>query len=202
MNFVIAILLWFIFGLVHSLMARPFFKKLIKLVLGDVFEKYFYRFIYFILQCIFFYFIYGLIKNLDPGKIVFQLPEDYKIIYYILYVFSNLFLITSVLQFDVAEFVGFKQMIDYFRQSKNIDIEELNNTFLYRYIRHPMYLGIILVYIFSHTVFSQMFFINLTCIIFYVEIGSYFEEKTLIRKFGKKYDVYKTSTYKYLPFIR
>ena len=152
MNFAIAILLWFVFGLVHSLMARPFFKKLIKLILGDVFEKYFYRFIYFIFQCMFFYFIYGLIKNLDSGKIVFQIQGNYKIIHYILYVFSNLFLITSVLQFNVAEFIGFKQLIDYFKKSKNSDNRKLNNNFLYRYIRHPMYLGIILVYIFSHTV--------------------------------------------------
>ena len=93
-------------------------------------------------------------------------------------------------------------MIYFFKKSKKNENQSLNRTFLYRYIRHPMYLGILMVYISSHTIFTQLFFINLICITFYIEIGSYYEEKTLLKKFGEDYKKYQFSTFKYLPFIR
>ena len=204
MNYFLAIFLWFIFGLTHSMMARPIFKNWLKEKINNVFEKNFYRFIYFISQCILFYFIYGLIKNLDYGSIIFTLPEKYNSYYYILGILSNLFLIITVLQFDVSDFTGVKQVINFFitKKEKNHKTENLNTKFLYRYMRHPMYLGIILVYVFSHTIFTELFFINLSCILFYIEIGSYYEEKSLTKKFGVKYDLYKSKTWKYLPFLR
>ena len=63
------------FGLQHSLLARPFFKKIIEKVFS-YFEKYFYRFFYFISQCIIFVVIYKTIKNLDYGNIIFKLMKN------------------------------------------------------------------------------------------------------------------------------
>jgi len=203
MNYIIAILLWVLFGLIHSLMARPFFKKLIRLSLGYKFEYNFYRFFYFISQCILLYFIYGLIKKLNNGKVIIEINKNIYDINYILYILSNLFLIISVLQFDTAEFTGIKQILNFLNKKIRFSSKKLNNKMFYKYIRHPMYLGIILVYIFSHTIFTTLFFINLACIIFYIEIGSYYEEKTLIKLYGKKYQNFMMKTpYKYLPYIR
>ncbi len=202
MNIIFAVSLWFIFGLIHSYLARPIFKVKIKKIFGIVFERHFYRFFYFISQCIFFYFIYGLIKNLEHGRIIFQIPNQYILIYYFFYIFSNLFLIISVLQFNVSEFVGIKQIIEYFKKENKSQSNDLNTNFLYKYLRHPMYLGIILVYVFSHTIFTEIFFINLFCIILYIEIGAYYEEKSLLKQFGEKYKNYKSRTYKYIPFFR
>ena len=36
----------------------------------------------------------------------------------------------------------------------------------------------------------------------YVEIGLYYEEKTLIRVFKDEYIEYKKKTFRYLPFVR
>ena len=202
MNFLVAILLWSLFGFVHSFMARPYFKKKINKFFGNVFEKHFYRFIYFLSQCVLFYFLYGIIKNIEYGEVLFTIPERFKGAYYLFYILSNLFLIISVLQFNVAEFIGVKQLVCFFKKSEKNDKQSLNRSFLYRYIRHPMYLGILMVYISSHTIFTQLFFINLICITFYIEIGSYYEEKTLIKKFGENYKKYQLSTFKYLPFLR
>jgi protein-S-isoprenylcysteine O-methyltransferase Ste14 len=204
MNFFFAILLWTFFGIIHSIMARPVFKYWLIKKLNNTFEQHFYRLIYFISQCILFFFIYGLIKNLDYGSIIYTLPNKFHQVYYILYILSNLFLILSVLQFDISEFIGVKQFINFFinKKKNKHQIEKLNTNFLYRYLRHPMYFGIILVYIFSHTIFTELFLINLGCILLYIEIGSYYEEKSLIKKFGKEYLLYKSKTYKYIPFLR
>ena len=65
-----------------------------------------------------------------------------------------------------------------------------------------MYLGIILVYLTSTTIYSDVFFVNVVSILIYIDIGSYFEEKTLIRKFGASYINFQSKTNKFIPFIR
>ncbi len=170
MNFILAIIMWSFFGLLHSIFARPYFKNLIKKNIGKTFEKRFYRLFYFITQCMFFYFIWGIIKNLDGGNILFALPKKYEFLYYIFNILSNLFLIFTVLNFDVSEFIGLKQLFNLKNKSKYLNTESV-----YKHVRHPMYLGIILVYISSYTIYNEMFFVNLFCIIFYIEIGSFYE---------------------------
>lgn len=65
-----------------------------------------------------------------------------------------------------------------------------------------MYLAIIFTYLFSTSIYTPVFFVNLLCIIIYVEIGLYYEEKTLIKVFKKKYIDYRKKTFRYVPFIR
>ena len=202
-SLIVAISLWTFFGLQHSLLARPFFKKIIEKVFGVTFEKYFYRFFYFISQCVIFVVIYKTIKNLDYGNIIFKLDEKYLSTVYFLNIFSNIFLILTVLHFNVGKFTGFSQIFDFiFKIELKKEDESLNKMYLYKFIRHPMYLGIILVYTTSTTIYTELFFTNLACIIIYIEIGSYFEEKSLIKVFKKDYEIYQKKTYKYFPFIR
>ena len=54
-----------------------------------------------------------------------------------------------------------------------------------------MYLGILLVYVTSTTIYTNLFLINFFCILFYIEIGSFYEEKSLTRQFGETYINYK-----------
>ena len=49
--------------------------------------------------------------------------------YYLFYILSNLFLIISVLQFNVAEFIGVKQLVCFFKKSKKNDKQSLNRSF-------------------------------------------------------------------------
>ena len=204
MNVIYCFILWTIFGLQHSLLARPFFKKFIKDVFGKNFQKYFYPFIYFISQCIIFIAIYDIIRNLKPSITFFSLSPDKEILIYFLNRIANIFLILTVFHFDIGLFTGIKQLREFFNKTrKNKDIKQLiNKTYLYRHIRHPMYFGIILVYITSTTIYSDIFIANLFSIIFYIDIGSFFEEKTLVRKFGNAYKIYKQQTKKYLPLLR
>ena len=75
--------LWTMFGLQHSILARPFLKSLIKSLLGEKFQVYIYPLIYFISQCILFLIAYDLIRNIKPSYIFFSPSETYNhIIYY------------------------------------------------------------------------------------------------------------------------
>tara|TARA_B100000579_G_scaffold402507_1_gene385790 strand:- start:336 stop:941 length:606 start_codon:yes stop_codon:yes gene_type:complete len=201
MSYIIVIFLWFIFGLQHSYLARPFFKERVKKYLGVTFEKYFYRFFYFISQCIVFYFCYDIIKSVDPGEPLFKVPENYVWIVYLFNKISNIFLIITVFHFDIGRFIGLSDMLNFFTK-KEYTYNKLNNYFLYKHIRHPMYLAIIFTYFFSTSVYTPIFFVNLICIIMYVEIGLYYEEKTLVRLFKDEYIEYRKKTFRYLPFVR
>ena len=204
MNPSFCFILWTIFGLQHSLLARPFFKNLIRDLFGEKFQKYFYPFIYFISQCIIFLMIYDLIRNLKPSVIFFTISPDKELIIYFLNRIANIFLILTIFHFDIGIFTGITQLNQFFNKPKGNGekAQFINKKYLYKYIRHPMYLGIILVYITSTTVYSDIFIANLFSIIFYIDIGSFFEEKTLVRKFGKEYNIYKIQTKKYLPLLR
>ena len=204
MNASYCFILWTIFGLQHSLLARPFFKKIINNLFGKNFQTYFYPFIYFISQCIIFILIYDLIRNLKPSVIYFSISKDKEILIYFLNRIANIFLILTVFHFDIGIFTGISQLKQFFnkKEEKNKINQVINKTYLYKHIRHPMYLGIILVYITSTTIYSDIFIANLLSIVFYIDIGSFFEEKSLVRKFGKAYNIYKLQTKKYLPFIR
>ena len=65
-----------------------------------------------------------------------------------------------------------------------------------------MYLAIIFTYFFSTSIYTPIFFVNLFCIILYVEIGLYYEEKTLTNVFKDEYIEYRKRTYRYFPFLR
>ena len=206
-NIVLCILLWAFFGLQHSLLARPSTKLWIVNLLGVTFEKYFYPIIYFISQCIVFLAIYDTIRHLSPQVIIYALPENSLGFVFWLNRLSNLFLILTVFHFNLGTFTGVTQFFDYFSRHKfrdtlNCEPTTLNTKYLYKYIRHPMYLGIILVFITSVTIYTELFFVNLICIVFYIELGSYFEEKSLYRKFGDQYSEYVKTTKKYFPLLR
>ena len=52
------------------------------------------------------------------------------------------------------------------------------------------------------SIYTELFIVNLLSIILYIELGSYFEERSLLSKFGKQYAEYQVKTYKYIPFLR
>mgnify|MGYP003328182269 FL=1 len=65
-----------------------------------------------------------------------------------------------------------------------------------------MYFSIILYYM-SHTViYDEKYFFNFFCLILYTNIGVYYEEKQLSKKFGSPYDEYKKQVPKLIPKIK
>jgi protein-S-isoprenylcysteine O-methyltransferase Ste14 len=76
----------------------------------------------------------------------------------------------------------------------------LVSTGAFRYVRHPLYLGCILVYlglaIGTFSLFSLVLW--LAILIFYNYLASY-EEKLLEARFGERYRIYQKQTGKWLP---
>jgi protein-S-isoprenylcysteine O-methyltransferase Ste14 len=71
--------------------------------------------------------------------------------------------------------------------------------FPFTLVRHPMYLGIILSLLTATGIYTEKIVLNLICLVLYVELGSYYEEKQLVRLFGDAYRRYQATTSKYVP---
>ena len=122
MNASYCFILWTIFGLQHSLLARPLFKKFIKDCFGVNFQKYFYPFIYFISQCIIFLLIYDIIRNLKPSITFFSISPDKEILIYFLNRIANIFLNSTVFHFDIGLFTGITQLKEFLIKQEKIKI--------------------------------------------------------------------------------
>jgi protein-S-isoprenylcysteine O-methyltransferase Ste14 len=186
----IIIALW---GVIHSLLASLGFKNFLRRALGDGFMK-FYRLLYNILAVISITPVLYLMVSL-PDKILYQVPVPWKYLMLAGQGISALLLLVAVLQTDVLSFAGLRQLIEEDKAGNLI------TTGLYRFVRHPLYTFSLLILWFSPsmTVNSLMVYAALT---FYVFIGIIFEERKLLREFGRKYADYKSTTPMLLPGLK
>tara|TARA_B100001057_G_scaffold204846_1_gene205546 strand:+ start:6012 stop:6647 length:636 start_codon:yes stop_codon:yes gene_type:complete len=205
-NYILIFIIWFIWSFQHSFFAQVYFKNKIRIYLGENFEKYFYRFLYFYIQCVIFPIFWNILTEFDGGNIIYSLNEDYFWILFIINKISFLLLIWSVISINTLHFIGLSQLIQFFDKKEKFNMvlpnEELEKKFLYKFVRHPMYFSIFLYYM-SHTVtYDEKYFFNFFCLILYTNIGVYFEEKQLSKKFGSLYDEYKKQVPKLIPKIK
>ena len=73
-------------------------------------------------------------------------------------------------------------------------------TGLYRYVRHPLY-SAGLVFIWLTPEMSLNFLVLYISLTIYIVIGAYFEERKLIREFGKSYEDYQVKTPMLVPVM-
>lgn len=103
-----------------------------------------------------------------------------------------------------SELLGIKQILIKFRSNNHpgyLDEPqrgELTTTGYYRFMRHPMYTFAIMLIAFSPIMTVNLLY---TLIIFtlYFWIGSYFEERNLIRRFGDDYRLYQQMVPRFIP---
>lgn len=193
--------LWGMFGLVHSIMISFFFRDLVIKSFGRAFETYFYRIFYNLVSLIIYSWIIYFVKS-NPNTIL--LPHFVKYIFTFMCFIGFLIAAIAFFQTDVLEFLGLKQVWRFFTK----DREQFSNVFgydvlvikgMYRFVRHPMYLGVSLVFLFNP--FINLFTItDRICAVSYLFIGTYFEEKRMLRVFGDKYRQYRNNVPRLIPY--
>jgi len=102
----------------------------------------------------------------------------------------------SFTHYDTKEFLGIKQM------KGNPEEQGFLRQGILVYIRHPLYSGSILLLI-GYLIFAPSIInlITAVCMILYFIIGSYFEERKLIKTFGEDYLKYKDEVPPFIPHI-
>lgn len=207
-SLLLTVLLWVLFGLQHSILAQGFVKKFVGRLLGQNFLDYGYRFCYFTSQCFVYPAFWYVVSHFESGQTLWTLPRVLYPLHFALKLLAHFLIVAAFIAADINTFVGTKQLLAYLKARKNgtpidrVAVFGQNNLvvgFPFTLVRHPMYLGIILSLVTATGIYTEKIVVNLICLILYVEIGSYYEEKQLVRLFGNAYREYQVTTSKYLP---
>ena len=194
---------WFAFGFQHSFLAQRYFKNNLKILISNNFVDYFYPFIYFLSQCIIFTFFCNFVTLLENEIVFFKLNSYLELCFVLLEIFGNFILLFSLLSIDINFFIGFKQIFHYLKYKifrlklssiREMENQRLSTGFLYNFCRHPMYVGILIVYVTHSSKVTDFYVVNLICLLLYSYIGIYFEERQLFQKYGSNYAKFKKFT--------
>ena len=205
----LTIVLWVLFGLQHSVLAQGFVKDAAGRLLGQDFTDYGYRFVYFLSQCFVYPAFWYIVSHFESGSVLWTLPAALYPLHFVIKLVGHFLIVATFIAADVNTFVGTKQLWVYFKAKlqrtpvDRIAVFGQNNFvvgFPFTLVRHPMYLGIILSLLTTTGIYTEKVVLNLVLLLLYVEVGSYYEEKQLVRLFGDAYRHYQTTTAQYLPF--
>ena len=188
------------FAFLHSYLASNKIKK-------NLAERYesgvaFYRLIYNLISLFTFYLLYESVPH--PILIIYDLPYPFDFIVLIPQFLGIAGIIWSLRYFDVREFLGINQVFRLL--NKEYDPSELDEKLTlhikgpYKICRHPVYFFSIIFLMFRAEM--DLFYLTfLVAIIIYFYVGSFYEERKLVEKFGEEYLQYQNSVPRIIPFI-
>lgn len=193
------IILFALFGISHTILASNKIKQ--RIVEGSGNKIAFYRFFYNAVSLITFFAVYEISPK--PDVIIYDLIYPWDIVILILQVLSLFALIWSIMPIDGMEFLGINQIKRYLKNEyDNKDLDEHSELIIkgaFNYSRHPIYFFTILFLGFRPImdVFYLTFYI---CLILYFIVGSVYEEKKLVEKFGDQYRDYQKKVPHLIPY--
>ena len=197
---VLIILFYFaLFAFLHTYLASNKFKKFLAERYGSLVA--FYRMVYNLISVVTFYFLYETVPH--PILIIYDLSYPFDFIVLIPQFLSLAGIIWTLKYFDVREFLGINQIFRWL--NKEYDLKELDEKLTlnirgpYKICRHPIYLFSILFLIFRAEM-DLSYLTFLIAAIAYFYIGSFYEEKKLLDKFGDEYLNYQKTVPRIIPF--
>jgi protein-S-isoprenylcysteine O-methyltransferase Ste14 len=182
-----------LFGFIHSLLADPRPKGLIRGIFGEAADRW-YRVGYVILALImvmpFIYILYAL-----PGRVLYSVHTPLRWLMIAGQALAVLCAALALRQTGIAYFFGISQLLGHKER-----IELVTDGF-YCHLRNPLFLfGIIFLWLFPHMTLSLLVFNVLATIYFY--LGALHEERSLQDVFGEKYREYRRRVPMFIPGLR
>lgn len=184
---------WLLYGAIHSFMASNYFKNFAEKILGKYFR--FYRLIYNVLAFLLLILVFN-IKFSTEKEALWQVSVYQSIIGKFIVICGVLLVSKAVQGYDLLEFSG----LDF---NKNQEKNEFKSDGLLKYMRHPIYFGI-LIFVWGMFIAdaSTRSLASAVAVTVYLFVGIYFEEKKLIEVFGEKYKRYQQDVPMLIPFLR
>ncbi len=195
----ITVLLFSIFSFAHSFLSTTRIKNELVKNIGEkiAFYRAFYNLISIILFLTFFF------LSPKPDVIIYDLHYPFDIVTFVLQIFSLAGILWSLNNTDLKEFFGISQIMRFMKGEYKLEDLDAKEYFkiqgAYRYMRHPIYFFSILFLGFRPTM-DLFYFVTFICIIIYFYIGSIYEEKKLVEKFGILYLEYQKNVPRLIPY--
>lgn len=187
----IDVLLISLFGLVHSVMARPAFKRRWTRIIPKAAERATY-----VLQSSVLLAVIMLFWQPIPF-VVWNVEGAAELLMFAVFFGGWGLIVIAIFALDHFEFTGLRQAWSHF-DGTAMPAPMFRTPRLYRIVRHPLQLGIVLVVFFvpDMTGGGLLFAISMLA---YTLIGLRFEERALLNEFGKDYAAYRRRVPMLLP---
>jgi methanethiol S-methyltransferase len=184
-----------VYGLVHSWLASLQAKELARKLLGVNIMEQFYRLAYNIFGVLSFLPVLAL-PVLLPDQRLYRIHLPWLLLTFAIQGLAVLTIFIGVMQTGPLDFAGLRQL---FRLPDDRP-PGLVTRGLYRYVRHPLYsAGLVFLW------FSPQMSVNLAALFFglsaYLVIGAMFEERKLVKQYGRAYLDYRRRTPMLIPGI-
>ena len=193
------IFLYAAFAVLHTVLAGLDIKRRIAKKYPGIMP--WYRLLYNIFAIISFYYVYELSPRIDIKLYDLQYPYDFIILFFQLQMLLGI--LWTLRYFNAKEFFGIDQILRKLKGSYNaLSLDENSELIIkgpYLWCRHPLYLFFILFLALRPYMFLD-YLISLICITLYFYIGSIYEEKRMIDKFGDHYREYIKHIPRLIPY--
>ncbi len=184
------IIVWVIFGLVHSVLASGTVKRGMTKIMGNGIK--YYRAICFLVIAITLVFLIH--YHFEAINTILWRPHWIEKIFAILFILSG---------FVVMVIFTWKYFLDLSGIGVILGIERpvvLQETGLHAYVRHPLYAGAIFFMWGAFLGYPYMNnLVSAICLTIYALIGIYFEERKLVAEYGDQYKQYQARVPVLLP---
>jgi len=202
MNYVIdvivLVLLFALYGFIHSVVASEKVKVFFRKTFGKLIA--FYRLLFNVFALVGLYLIWDLAPQ--PSLQIYKLPSPYDYLVLIPQLISLAGIMWCFKFICFKEFIGLNQINRYLKNEYSDNELDENYTLRiegpYKYSRHPIYFFSIIFLMFraEMSLFYLTMFISFTA---YFYIGSYYEEKKMVRLFGDDYKDYQKKVSRIFP---
>jgi protein-S-isoprenylcysteine O-methyltransferase Ste14 len=179
----IDVLLISLFGLVHSVMARPAFKRQWTRIIPNAAERATY-----VLQSSLLLAVIMLFWQPIPF-VVWNAEGAAELVMLAVFFGGWGLIVIAIVALDHFEFTGLRQAWSLF-DGRSMPAPIFRTPVLYRIVRHPLQLGIVLV-VFSVPEMTGGGLLFASTMLAYTLIGLRFEERALLREFGEDYAAYR-----------
>ena len=191
-SYSLLILLWILFGLIHSILAAATVKRVVMQIMGTGYK--YYRPIYSLIATI--TLIILVHYHFTCVDTILWRPRVIEKIIATLCILSG---------FVIMAICTWKYFIDLSGVGILLGIETpigLQETGMHAYVRHPLYSGTILFVwgiFLGYPYWNNL--ISCICLTLYTVIGMYFEEKKLVIEYGEAYQNYQARVPALMPVI-
>ena len=192
-SFLLIVIAFGIYGIIHSLLASFKAKDLAEAWLGSVGRKWF-RLAYNIFAFISLLPILALAVIL-PDRSIYIVPSPWSMLLILLQLFGAGIMVVAVAQTDLWHFAGLRQVTEKPNASSD---HRLETGGLYHFVRHPIYTGGLLFLWLSPEMSWNSLALKVAFTLYFI-FGAMVEEKKLVTEFGDAYRAYRMRTPMLIP---
>lgn len=191
MEYLILSLGWLFFYVSHTLLASLNIKRKVKAWMGKGYK--WYRLFYSLFATLVFFALFLIAGAIEP---IWLLASSTLTTYlgFMLATFGTIISVKSMKHVAAGRFLGLKPHDD-------LQVNEpLITKGWYGYMRHPLYAGLILIFLgYFLYVPNLASLIHLLALLLYLPFGIYFEEKKLLEQYGQAYIRYQNKVPPLIP---